>query len=77
MVQAGKARYRADGPVPLVQQLTRRDAQVFCEFFNQGDCRVSSATLEIADVGAMDIHLEGKLLLRQTALLPQTLEICR
>jgi hypothetical protein len=65
------------GRAPLVQQVASGDAKVSAKLFDQGDCRVSGAAFKVADIGAVDVHLEGKLLLRQSTLLPQTLEISR
>lgn len=60
----------------LVEQFAGRDAKEVAELLDKRDCGIAGAALQVADVGSVDIHLEGKLLLRQPALQPQPLQIC-
>ncbi len=60
-----------------IQQVAGGDLEISGQLLDQGNARVSSTALQIADVGAMDIHFESELLLRQAALLSQPLQIVR
>lgn len=59
----------------LIQQHTYLHLQRLCELFHDGDRRVAGAALEIADVGPVDLRLEGEALLRQAFLLAKATQI--
>ena len=51
------------------------DAECNCQTLNDGDCGIARATLDIADIGAVDTSFVGKGLLAQGLALAQAAHI--
>ena len=58
------------GRASSVEQLPRLHPKRYSELLNDGDGWVPSSTLDVADIGPVDLYLEGKRLLRQAFLIP-------
>lgn len=56
------------GRLDLVEQLPRPHAERHRQFLHDSDGRVSRATLNVADIGAVDLGLEPEYLLRPALL---------
>lgn len=59
-----------------IQQFSRLHSQGDSQLLNDGDRRVSGASLEVADIGAMDARLMGQLFLRPVFFLTQAAKVC-
>ena len=53
----------------VVEKLARADPEGIRDLRNDGDCRISDASLDTADVGTVQPALEGKTLLRKSSVL--------
>lgn len=65
----------ARGAIKLLQQLVSSDPQSLRQSFEDDDRRVAHATLDAADIGPVQLSLEGERLLRQAFLQPEPFHI--
>jgi len=67
--------WHSAGDYRLAEQIRRGDPERNGELFDDGDGGVSGATLDVGDIGAVDVRFEGELLLAPTFLLAQAAQV--